>query len=244
LRISFSRTSFTFNPNGFYTSMQEILDFLSRLTANNTREWFDANKFHYQQVKATQLALVQTLLSRLQTFDDSLNGLEPKDCVFRIYRDTRFAADKIPYKTNLGMYFAKGGKKSQQGGYYLHLEPGGKSMLAGGLWMPQPEVLKKIRQEVDYNPEALMDILNSPSFKEFYSGLSEEGKLKRPPKDYPADHPAIELLKLKSFTAVHSMPDEQVLSTGFVDHAVRGFQALKPLLDYLNVVFESSSFNN
>src|SRR5258707_9314496 len=138
--------------------MNHILTFLRSLSKNNNREWFEKNKTTYLQAKDAFDQFLETLLEELTKFEDGLAGLNPRKLGFRIYRDVRFSKDKRPYKINMGAGFSPGGKMMQEPGYYIHIEPG-KSFIAGGMYMPEPENLSKIRQEIDYNPKALLKVL-------------------------------------------------------------------------------------
>ena len=216
---------------------KDILKFLGELKQNNNREWFAENKKHYENANKSLLAVVEQFIPIIQRIDPTVGPLVAKDCVFRIYRDTRFSPDKTPYKTNMGAYFARGGRKSSFAGYYMHLEPGG-SMLAGGIWMPEPEALKKIRLEIYYNSADFKKLLDAKSFKDYFGALSEDGKLKNPPKDFPADFPDIDLLKNKNFTMFHSLSDDTVCSDAFLEVFSDVFTAMKPVNDFLNKAFK------
>ena len=216
---------------------KDILQFLGELKQNNTREWFAQNKQKYEKANKSLLTLVEQLIPVVQRIDASIGVLAPKDCVFRIYRDTRFSPDKTPYKTNMGAYFARGGRKSIYAGYYMHLEPG-SSLLAGGIWMPEPEALKRIRQEIYYNSAEFKSLLAAKSFKDYFGALSEEGKLKNPPRDFPADFPDIDLLKNKNFTMFHALDDATVCSEDFPLLFTKVFEAMKPVNDFLNKAFK------
>ena len=217
--------------------MQHILSFLEQLSENNNRDWFEANRPQYEEARRTFEGFVKELLGQLVGLEPSFAHLEPRNCVFRIYRDVRFSKDKRPYKNHFGAYFAPGGKKSLKAGYYLHLEPGGKSMLAGGMYAPPAEELKKLRQEVDYNGGTLRQLMAAPEFSKYYGGLSGD-KVKTAPKGYAADHPDIELLKHKDFTAVHYVDDKRVANGKMLPYAVTVFRALKPFNDFLNAAVE------
>src|ERR1035437_9644759 len=119
---------------------KEILRFLEDLNANNNREWFAETKKTYEQANKMLLSLVEEAITMVRVIDPTVGELAPKDCVFRIYKDIRFSHDKTPYKTNMGAYIARGGRKSIYGGYYLHFEPGA-SIIAGGIYMPEPDTL-------------------------------------------------------------------------------------------------------
>jgi len=215
----------------------QILACLEQLQENNNKPWMDMHKPAYQQARNTVLAIADCLIKGLTTSEPALGQLLPKDCVFRINRDIRFSKDKTPYKSYMGLYIAQGGKKSDYAGYYLHIAPHDQSFIAGGLYQPEPAVLKQVRQEIDYNAVALSNILDEPRFKKLFGDLQGE-KLQRAPKDYPTHHPHIEWLKLKSFTALHLLTDSKVIQPGFVDHTLATFQALQPLNQFLNTALE------
>jgi uncharacterized protein (TIGR02453 family) len=206
--------------------------FLKDLKSNNNKEWFDKNKDRYLLIKKDFEDFIQEIIEGISSFDKGLGSLDPKKAIFRIYRDIRFSKDKIPYKTHMGAYIAPGGSKSPKAGYYFHLEPG-KNLVAGGLWMPEPQILNSIRQAIDYSPKDLLKIINSKSFKNTFGQIEGE-KLSRPPKGFEADHPQIELIKHKSFTVMHSMSDAQVNSPGFKKDLLKIYKEMKPLNDFLN----------
>ncbi len=213
--------------------MKTVLDFLSDLQKNNHKEWMDLNKSRYQHAKKEFENLVKILIDRIALFDESIAGIQPKNCIFRLNRDIRFSNDKRPYKENMGAFITREGKKGMDGGYYLHIQPG-QSMLAGGTYMPPADILKKIRQEIDYNPNPLLDFMASQPFRKYF-GEFEGERLKTAPKGYPPDHPNIDLLNLKSLIVTHSLTDHQVINDQFVDYILEVFSAMKPLNDYLKV---------
>lgn len=213
--------------------MNIIFDFLSDLRQNNHKDWMDQNKARYQQAKKEFENLVKILIDRIALFDENIAGIQPKNCIFRLNRDIRFSHDKRPYKENMGAFIAREGKKGVDGGYYIHIQPG-QSMLAGGTYMPPADVLKKIRQEIDYNPEPLVEFMNSQPFQKFFGGFAGE-KLKTAPKGYSPDHPHIDLLNLKSLIVTHSLTDQQAIRNDFPDYALEVFKAMKPLNDYLKL---------
>lgn len=209
--------------------------FLSNLKENNTREWFLENKKSYEQAKKEITVFAGDFLHEFSKIDTSLEHLQAKDCLFRINRDVRFSNDKSPYKTNFGISMNKGGKKAFQAGYYINIQPNG-SFVGGGIYMPQNDDLKKIREEIDYNFDAFSAIVSSPDFSTYYGKLSVEDNLilKRPPKGYDEANPAIEYLKLKSFTAIRSYTDADVLNASFMQECINGMRTLQPLVDFLN----------
>ena len=210
-----------------------ILKFLQRLAKNNNRVWFENNRTTYLQAKDDFDQFLETLLEELTKFEDGLAGLNPKKLAFRIYRDVRFSKDKRPYKGNMGAGFSPGGKMIQEPGYYLHIEPGNKSLLAGVLYMPDANNLAKIRQEIDYNTEGILKILNDRKFKKLFPSLGDFDKLKTAPKGYVKDHPHIELLKHKSFIVSHPFSDKEVKDKKFAKHVAATAKIIKPLNDFL-----------
>lgn len=214
--------------------MNEILDFLKELKYNNHKEWMDAHRDQYQAAKAKFEEFINLLIIEIQQFDDKIIGITPKNCIFRINRDIRFSKDKSPYKINMGAFISEDGKKSYKPGYYIHLQPENESFMAGGIYAPPGDILKKIRQEVDYNPGELKEIITRPEFKKFYGEIQGE-KLKTAPKGYDTNHPNIEFLKLKSYVVMHNLSDQEVTAKNFSQKVINGFKILKPLNDYLDV---------
>lgn len=214
-----------------------LLDFLKDLKANNNREWFQANKSRYDQARKEFENFIDKLIPGIRSFDPQIDMITAKDCAFRIYRDVRFSTDKSPYKPNMGAYIAKGGKGSAMAGYYVHVEPGA-SFLAGGIYMPQPDTLRKVRQEIFYNFAGFTGILDDRNFVRTFGIMEDEGKLKKPPKDFPADFPGIEYLKFKSFAVMHPVDDDRLLSGDYLEYALPVFKTLHPLNVFFNRIFE------
>ena len=216
-----------------------ILSFLKALKKNNNKEWFDDNRKTYETAKKEVQDFTTALIKELSKSDPSIAHLTYKDCLFRINRDVRFSKDKSPYKTNFGIYICAGGKKSMMAGYYLHLEPGA-SFIGGGLYMPMPPQLAKIRQEIDYNFEEFKKIISAKSFVKHYGGLNEgDDKLSRVPKGYEVDNPAAEYLKHKSFIVMKALSDKEILDKTLMPESIKAFQALKPLIDFMNMGLDS-----
>jgi uncharacterized protein (TIGR02453 family) len=214
---------------------KSTLDFLKALKKNNNKDWFDKNKEKYLAAKQNIDEMADTLIKSFSSFDKNLAGLKAKDCVFRIYRDIRFSKNKTPYKTNMGCAISPGGRKAEEAGFYIHIEPG-KSFFAGGRWMPTPDHLKKIRQEIDYNGKKLHKILSGKDFKKIFGELdqSDEYKLSRPPKGYDKNHRDVELLKLNSFIVWHEYNEKEITSKNFLKEITKDAKIMKPFLDFLN----------
>lgn len=210
-----------------------ILKFLKALAKNNNREWFEKNKSKYLEAKDQFDQFVAELLKDLTEYDQSLAGLNPKKITFRIYRDIRFSKNKTPYKINMSAGISPRGKMVDEPGVYLHIQPNNKSFVAAGLWMPQPEPLAKIRQEIDYNGNVLAKVMSDKKFKKMYGQFETEYALKNIPKGYDKDHAHIEWLKLKSFVVSHPFTDEEVKSKKFIKTVIDTYKTAKPLNDFL-----------
>ena len=213
--------------------METTLHFLKKLKINNNREWFDSNKTEYLASKEIFEEFVSELIKGINKFDKKVSlDLKPKDCTFRIYKDVRFSKDKTPYKNNMSASINPGGKKSNIPGYYFHLEPDA-CFLAGGVYMPMPDDLKAIRQEIDYNPLPLINVLKSASFKKEFNGLDEEDKLKNPPKGFNKDHAHSEILKNRHFIVSQKFENKVILKKEGLSKTLDSFKAMYPFLDYL-----------
>lgn len=213
-----------------------LFDFLRDLKTNNNREWFQANKGRYNKARAVFESFIDELIPLIRTVDPLVDMVTAKDCVFRIYRDVRFSADKAPYKTNMGAYIARGGKSSAFAGYYVHFEPG-DSFLAGGLYMPPAETLKKIREDIYYQAEDFKKIIYSKEFTGCFGLLDDTGKMKNPPKGFSKEFPDINLLKFRSYAAMHHVSDQTAMSEDYLQYALNVFLTLYPLNAYFNRMF-------
>ncbi|MCX6283899.1 MAG: DUF2461 domain-containing protein [Bacteroidetes bacterium] len=209
-----------------------IIDFLNLLKENNNRDWFHANKKMYDIAKLEMEAFVDNLIPQVAAFEPSVKYVTAKECMFRIFRDVRFSKDKSPYKTNMGAWITRGGRKSPGPGYYLHIQPG-ESMLAGGVYMPEPDQLKKIRQEIYYNAEEFKAILGNRNSKKYFDSLSDWDKQKLAPRDFPKDFPDIDLLKYRHYTVAYMLSDKQVISKDFSKLVVKVFGLMRPLNVFL-----------
>ncbi|MDR2814008.1 MAG: DUF2461 domain-containing protein [Prevotellaceae bacterium] len=215
------------------------LTFLRKLSRNNNREWFNAHKDEYLAAKADVEQLAMQLVAGVREFDGSIGELEPKECMFRIYRDARFSHDKSPYKTNLGVVVQRGGKKSPYACYYAHVEPGG-CFLSGGVYMPEPSTLKALRRSIDVNSEEFLEIVAEKNFKKYFSALADENKLVKVPLGFDKNSPVAEYLKLKDFYVMRGVPDEELCGKSYVKQTLQAFKALKPLNDFFNAAMEEA----
>jgi uncharacterized protein (TIGR02453 family) len=214
---------------------KDTLQFLDDLKANNNRDWFLENKKRYEGVKKEYQQLVADLLDVMKPMDPSLEMLEVKNCTFRINRDIRFSKDKTPYKSHLGVWLSSGAKGLNRSGYYIHLEKGA-SFIAGGLYCPEAEDLKKMRKEIAYFHDDLEAILDDKNFKKEFKDFdrNEKNTLKNPPRGYEKEHPAIDFLKLKSFESSQKIDFSEVTKKDFVATMSKKLITLKPLNDFIN----------
>jgi uncharacterized protein (TIGR02453 family) len=204
--------------------------FLRELKANNDRGWFNANKGRYERdVKEPTLAFVEDLGYRLPAVAPHL--VADKRSMFRIYRDTRFAKDKSPYKTHVGIYFRhEDSVEAETAGLYLHLEPQ-HTFLGAGIWHPSSPALKRIRDALVARPEGWRTAVEAV---EPVWTLADGEKLKRPPTGYGADHPLIEELKRKSFAVTSRLTQREVTARGFLDECEARAARARPFLAFLS----------
>lgn len=222
---------------------KESLQFLDDLKVNNNRDWFQDNKKRYEIFKKDYHQLVSAFLDAMKPLDPSLELLEVKNCTFRINRDIRFSKDKSPYKAHLGIWLSGGTKGSNRAGYYVHIE-NGASFIAGGLYSPESDDLKKVRKEIAFFYEDLEAILNEKEFKKEFKKLdvTENNSLKNPPRGYEKEHPAIDFLKLKSFTTTQKYDSDEVTKKDFVSKMSQKLIVLKPLNDFINRALDTDEF--
>lgn len=210
---------------------KETVEFLKKLDKNNNRDWFNANKDAFIKANDNVIAVTGDLLSRVAKFDPDVAGIDPKSCIFRIYRDVRFSKDKSPYKTNLGAFIAPGGKKAMMPGYYFHVQPR-MYFSAAGKHMPDASELLKIRNAIAANTKEFLKIVNAKPFKTRFGDLDGD-RLTKPPKGFPADHEAIEFLKLKSFTVTEEFSEKEAIGKDYPKLLADSFKAAFPLVAFL-----------
>lgn len=215
--------------------MEEIIDFLRRLHDNNDREWFDTHRSEWAHVKARFAAFTAQLIEGVASFDATVRGLRPQDCTYRIARDTRFSADKRPYKDYIGAFIAPKGKKSGFAGYYFHLEPCGDNLLgcnllSAGAVCLEPAVLRSVREEIlDNGAEFVQAAQAARGFR-----ICENNRLKRTPTGFPAGTEFDHLLRLKDFYLEKPVSEEFILSDDLVERTVEEFRLTQPFVAILN----------
>ena len=211
--------------------MKQVLKYLHALSLHNDKVWFEAHKADYLKAKATVGELAVRLIEGIRSFDDTIGPLSVSDCTYRIYRDVRFSKDKSPYKTHMGIFVNRGGKKSGYSGYYFHIDGNGDHLLAIGNYYTEPRVLKTLREDIE---------LGGGDFRRIIEGaapglvLDTEGSLKKVPKGFPADSPDAEYFKLKNFCLLKALDDDFILSPDLADNVLAIFKTGKPFLDYVN----------
>lgn len=218
---------------------QSTIKFLKDLKKNNNKPWFDAHRKQYETARKNFEEFLQTLIDKLALKDTTVKEQVAKQCMFRINRDIRFAKDKTPYKSHFAASINRAGKKSIFGGYYFHLEPGA-SYVGGGVWMPMPPELKKIRQEIDYCYDEFKKIYTSKKFKAVYKDLYRDAEvsLARVPQGFDADNPAAEDLKLKSWIAMREIKEAELTSKDLVKKSIEAYETIMPIVHFVNRTME------
>jgi uncharacterized protein (TIGR02453 family) len=211
--------------------MQQIIPFLRQLEQNNNRDWFNLHKADYQQARAAFEQTIDQVIAKLGPIDPHVNGLKASESIFRIYRDTRFANDKTPYKNNFGAHLSRGGKNSGEPGYYFHIQPG-ESFISGGIYMPSSDKLKLIRKEIYNFPEDFVALIEAPTFVKNFTFFQED-KLKRPPLGYSADFHLIEYLKYKHYCPWIPLPDDFLNFSDLSSRIVELYALMKPFNDFI-----------
>lgn len=210
---------------------QSTFDFLSELKQNNTREWYHANKDSYKEAFGNFEDLVAMLLHTIAEFDDSVIGTEPKDCLFRIYRDIRFSKDKTPYKSWFGAAMKQGGRKEIGSGYYVHVSPT-QVYLAGGIWHPDKDILGMIRDHIVAWPNKFENVVLDKTFLKIFDGLGGD-QLKTAPRGIPKDHPQIQWLRHKDHIVSVQIEPEEILTEKFIKKAGKIYKNMLPLNQFI-----------
>ena len=225
---------------GFAGFPPETLKFLRQLKRNNNREWFLAHKDIYEEkVKAPLIDLVLALGGAMQSFAPEL-AVDPKRSIYRIYRDIRFSSDKRPYKTHMAALFAPRGIPKHGGAsLYFHIEPS-ELIVAGGVYMPDAAALRAIRQHIAEHWDTLRGIMNQKTFKKLFGKLEGEC-LVRPPLGFPADHPAIDLLRHKQFYVGVTEAPKLAEGPKLFPRLLTLFAAMIPLIRFLNAPLKAST---
>ena len=212
---------------------EDLFSFLNKLEKNNNRDWFHAHKQEFKQVEKQTKAFYNLVLDALRTHDD-IDKLK----LFRIYRDVRFSKNKQPYKTHFGGSFHRR-KPELRGGYYLHLAPNNQSFIATGFWEPNKADLLRIRKEFEMDDTEIRQIISNKSFKNVWGDFVGD-ELKTAPRNFDKDHPAIDLIRKKQYIFTKKFPDQEVLSSTFLEEVNTSFKAVRPYFDYMSDVLSTN----
>ena len=212
--------------------LRTAFTFLNELKRNNSKPWFDAHRHDYEESRRNVEAFVSSFIEALRPIDD-VGPLSAREVLMRINRDVRFSRDKSPYRTNVGAEIAPGGRRGGRFGYFIHLEPGGGSLLGGGMYMPLPEQLAKFRQAIAEDAEPFKRIVQRRGFVKQFGAIEGE-RLATAPQGYQRTHPEIDLLRLRQVLAARHFPDAEVLAPDFLQRTVEAAKELKPFNDWLN----------
>lgn len=221
-----------------HTAIQKsTLKFLKNLSANNNREWFSKNKTVYIAAHENMSAFLDDLISEMNAHDH-IENTSGRKSLYRIYSDARFSKDNIPYRPRFAASLQRA-TKLLRGGYYLNINPG-KSYIACGFFGPNPDDLKRIRHDISWNSADWKKLLNSKKIKDIFGAMTGE-KVVSAPRGFQKDHPAIELLRHKSFVFRHDFTDKEVLDGNFVKEVNRLFKSIRPWFDYMSDVLTTNN---
>lgn len=211
-----------------------ILDYLSELSTHNNREWYHAHKQEYRDANAQFEALLQELILKIAETDSSILRSQPKDLTFKLVRDTRFSHDKSPYNPAFRAHISSGGKLPIPVGYFLMIQPGGKSFLGGGLFADVfKDATAMVRNYIAGHPDEWGSIIEADGFRDFFK--VQGTSLKRVPEGFDKDHPQADYLKYKSWYLEYPVADEVIKDAEhFPEFAKDIFIKMKPFNDYLN----------
>ncbi|AYV55111.1 DUF2461 domain-containing protein [Leptospira kmetyi] len=209
------------------------LDFLKKLAKNNNKPWLEKNKDSFTEAKTDFENLITELIFGLAKVNPALTGVDPKKCIFRIYRDVRFSKNKEPYKTNFGASIGASGKDLGRPLFYIHVQPGNESFIAGGLYMPETKILRAVREAILEDSKILKKIIQDKKFVKEFEGLSDM-KLKTAPKGFSKEHPDLSLIQYTSYIVERKASDSDLCSKNFVKNTIESYKILQPFLKYLD----------
>jgi uncharacterized protein (TIGR02453 family) len=219
-------------------NMRRLVTFLAALKAHNRKPWFHIHRAEYDALRAEFEDVVQQAILRIARFEPEVAGVTPRECIFRIHRDVRFTKDKSPYKTQFSAAIGPRGRRTGTVSYYFHVDAAGKLLVAGGIYMPDAEQLRHIRTAIGDDPRGFEAIVTAPRFRRRFGGLYDEDRLKRAPRGFCDDHPAIEWLKLKRFVAWSEKPASRLTGKELAAHVADDCRVLQPLVGWLRAALE------
>jgi uncharacterized protein (TIGR02453 family) len=213
------------------------LKFLSDISENNNRDWFQTNKHFYLEAQENMHSFINNLILEINKHDQ-LEIRSAKKSLHRIYSDMRFSKDKLPYRAKFDFGLKRSGKE-RRGGYYMNIKPG-NSYLACGFFAPNPEDLKKIRLDIAENHSQWFALLQSEAIKSNFGHLQGNTVLTAP-RGFQKDHMAIELIRHKQFYFRHDFTDQEVLSSDFMTKLNSTYQSVRPFFDYMSELLTTDS---
>ena len=213
--------------------------FLADLAENNRREWFEEHRAEYQDLREQFTAFVGELIERTADFDERIRWKDPRDCLFRIYRDVRFSNDKSPYKTTFSAYVSEQNRRGAPPGYYLEVDEKGVMLAAAGIWLPPADVLARLRASLAEHPERFQKVLRARGFRKAFGELQGD-RLTRPPRGYTAETPLIEHIKRKSYIVWRETDARAISHDDALTYVVDSFRTARPLVEWVRGVLESA----
>lgn len=213
---------------------KDIYPFFKELKENNHKIWFDLNRKRYDALRKNFVAFTEEIIQGISKFDPEVIGVDASKSIFRINRDVRFSANKDPYKTHIAFAIKSGGKKSEMASYYFQLDPE-EPFMGAGIYAPSPEILKAIRNEIYFNSDDFIKILNAKKFNQYFDGLDTIELLKNSPKGFEdAADKALPYLKHKHFVASKVLTKKDILSADFAQNIIKYYEAQKDFVQFLN----------
>lgn len=213
--------------------------FLADLAENNRRDWFEEHRAEYQDLREQFTAFVGELIERTADFDERIRWKDPKECLFRIYRDVRFSNDKSPYKTTFSAYISEQNRRGAPPGYYLEVDEKGVMLAAAGIWLPPADVLARLRASLAEHPERFEKVLRARGFRKTFGELQGD-RLTRPPRGYSAETPLIEHIKRKSYIVWRETDARALSHEDALAYAADSFRTARPLVEWVRGVLESA----
>lgn len=213
--------------------------FLAELAENNRREWFEEHRAEYQDLREQFTAFVGELIERTADFDERVRWKDPRECLFRIYRDVRFSNDKSPYKTTFSAYVSEQNRRGAPPGYYLEVDEKGVMLAAAGIWLPPADVLARLRASLAEHPERFQKVLRARGFQKAFGELQGD-RLTRPPRGYSAETPLIEHIKRKSYIVWRETDAREITHEDALAFVADSFRTARPLVEWVRGVLESA----
>jgi uncharacterized protein (TIGR02453 family) len=214
----------------------DFFNFFEELSENNSKIWMDAHKKKYEEaVKLSFRKLVSDFLERIYEVDPAYPTQKAENCIFRINRDIRFSANKVPYKNHTAAYFCRDGKKSESPGFYIHFGAE-ECFVGGGCYALSARNLKKLRQKIASKPEELFALIEEPRFKQTYGEIQGQ-KNKTLPQDLQALAKQLPLLYNKQFYFSANLSRDQILAPRLLEELTELYCAASPLIQYLRLGF-------